>query len=71
MNMEVSQRVQIRQLHRLPNSASGNPRWRVDTSEGSWWTAQDSQCGGVLGPSWIGKHALVTIRSGEIVAVAE
>lgn len=71
MSMEVSQRVQITNLHRLPNSTSGNPRWRVDTSEGSWKTAQDSQCGGLLGPSWVGKRAVVTLRKGEIVAVTE
>lgn len=32
-------------LKRLDNSKDGNPAWLIDTDQGSWRTAKDSQSG--------------------------
>lgn len=38
-------RVTIKSVKRLTNSTNGNPRWELNTSEGTFKTKTDAQCG--------------------------
>lgn len=61
-------RATIEKVKRERNSANGNPRWRVFTSQGVYLTGTDSMIGHEISESWQGYESLFTFdRNGCII----
>lgn len=60
----------LKGLTRLTNTPSGNPRWMVHTSEGSFRTEPDSQVGNMLSESMVGQVLDLTFSSHHTITAA-
>jgi len=61
----------VEKVTRGRNSASGNPRKRLWTDKGVFYTKKDAMCAYTVSDYWTNKPVTLTLEYGEVIGVTQ